>query len=125
MKYLMLFLVTIAGFAQTNVEENSFFSSQEVYPEYPGGDQKLIEYLYSNFNLPDIDKELITNKMATISFVIDEEGCIGEIKIRRSFGVKSMDNEFIRLVESMPKWKPATSYGKPTRITYNLPFRQT
>lgn len=122
MKYLFLLLLPLVGLAQNNVEENSMFITSEVYPEYPGGEEKLIEYLYSNYNLPDIDEEQILNKMAVISFMIDEEGDICEIKIRRSFGIASMDNEFIRLIEAMPKWKPGTFLGKPTRVTYNLPL---
>lgn len=122
MKYLFLLFLPLIGLAQNNVEENSMFSTPEVYPEYPGGEEKLIEYLYSNYHLPDIDEELIVNKLAVISFMIDEDGDICEIKIRRSFGIASMDNEFIRLIESMPKWKPGTFLGKPTSVTYNLPL---
>lgn len=109
---------------KTNIEEDemTIFVSDPL-PQYPGGEQKMQQYLFSNFSISGIDKEMIPNTRAVINFVVDEEGCINNIKILKSFGIQELDDEFIRVIASMPQWKPAMRYGKAIKVNWNIPLR--
>lgn len=54
------------------------------------------------------------------SFYIEVTGEITKVTVLKGLGF-GCDEEAIRMIESMPKWKPGKSYGKPMRVKYNLP----
>ncbi len=56
-----------------------------------------------------------------VSFVIDEKGNIGNVKLLRGVDL-SLDNEALRVVRSMPRWKPGKQGGKAVKVRYNVPI---
>ena len=55
-------------------------------------------------------------------FIVEKDGSIGNITVVRTSGNESLDNEAIRVIQSMPKWKPGLQRGKPVRVKYTLPI---
>ena len=54
-------------------------------------------------------------------FVVNKDGSIVDVEVVRSSGDPLLDNEAIRVIRSMPKWKPGKQRGKPIRVKYTLP----
>ena len=97
------------------------FTIVERQPKFPGGDKALIEYLSSNIKYPkSAKKDKVTGKVL-ISFVVDKEGNVTEVQVRR--GVREdLDAEAYRVVAAMPRWTPAKMGGKIVAVSYNLPI---
>lgn len=55
-----------------------------------------------------------------ISFVIEKDGSITDVKVKRSVG-GGLDEELVRVIKSMPNWSPARQNGKPVRVQFSLP----
>ena len=85
-------------------------------PEFPGGMTALMKYLTENRRSPLVDTR---RGKVFVSFVIDEEGRATQPKIVKGID-KAFDEETIRLVNEMPRWKPAMKNGKPVASTYCL-----
>ena len=89
-------------------------------PSFPGGFEALQSFLRENTQYPE---EAVKNSIqgkVIVSFVIEEDGSISNIKVAR--GVHpALDEEAVRVVGLMPKWKPAMNNSKPIRTKYNVP----
>ena len=97
------------------------FDVVENMPSYPGGKDAMIAFLSSNMRYPDAAKKNGIHGRVIVSFVVDKDGSITETKVVRSVD-PALDQEALRLVNSMPKWKPGTAEGKPVRVKYSIPF---
>ena len=109
---------------QEQVEEEPIFTIVEDMPTFPGGDAALMKYLGQNIKYPSIAKDAGIQGTVYVTFVVDEKGEVNDVKVLRSIG-GGCDEEAIRVVESMPKWKPGKQRGKPVKVQYNLPIRFT
>lgn len=93
----------------------------DVRPEFPGGDMAMFKYLMENITYPeDAVKDSIQGRV-NVSFVVTANGSIDDIEIRRSIS-PSLDKEAIRVVKSMPKWRPGEKGGKKVSCQYMLPI---
>lgn len=99
----------------------------QTMPAYPGGQKALRAFLSENVKFPEEAKKNGIEGRVIMQFVVDKDGSIGKVKVVRSCGDKSLDNEAIRVIRIMPNWKPGTIRGKNVRTTFRLPvnFRQT
>ncbi|MFD2601784.1 M56 family metallopeptidase [Flavobacterium suzhouense] len=89
-------------------------------PEYPGGMQAFYSQVMKNFQVPEIDHDL-TAKIY-VSFVVEKDGAITDIKILRDPGY-GLGDEAKRVLElDDTKWKPGILNGKPVRASFNLPI---
>jgi hypothetical protein len=96
-------------------------------PEFPGGENALIEFFRNNMVYPE---QAINDKFegrVILTFTITPEGCIGTLRLREI--VRSdIENECIRILKNLPRFKPATTitkaekgwYWKPTTIWYGV-----
>ena len=89
-------------------------------PEFPGGQQVLFDYLSQNIRYPD--KANGAQGRVIVTFVVEQDGSISNVEIAKSAGNKWLDQEGIRLVKSMPKWKPGRLKGKIVRVKYCVPI---
>lgn len=103
-------------------DEPEIFLVVEEEPEFPGGMQALNEYLASNTKYPQIAKENGITGVVYVNFVIDSKGKVGKIKVARSVD-PLLDAEAIRVVQSMPQWKPGKQSGRAVHVSFNLPVR--
>lgn len=90
-------------------------------PEYPGGEEELMTYLSNNIKYPTRAVSSETEGRVVLGFVVDKNGNIDEIKILKGIG-DGCDEEAIRVVNQMPKWKPGKNNGKPVNVYFNLPI---
>ncbi|MBU0765294.1 MAG: energy transducer TonB [Bacteroidetes bacterium] len=102
-------------------EEVLPFAVIEDKPEFPGGDEALMKFLQSETKYPVIARENGIEGRVFVEFVIEKDGSVSDVKIKR--GVDALlDQEAIRVVNSMPKWKPGKQRGKPVRVQYLVPL---
>ncbi len=109
---------------EEEIVEAEIFTVVESMPEFPGGMGKLMNYLASNIKYPPLAKESGIQGRVFINFVVETDGRISKVKILRGIG-GGCDEEAVRVVEAMPKWKPGMQRGKPVRVSYNLPVKFT
>jgi protein TonB len=102
-------------------EEDVVFQVVETMPEFPGGPQALFKYLADNVKYPVIAQENGIQGRVICQFVVNKDGSIVEVVAVRSSGEPSLDKEAIRVINSMPKWKPCKQRGKPVRVKYTVP----
>ena len=102
-------------------EEEVIFVVVETMPEFPGGQQALFKYLSENVKYPVIAQENGIQGRVICQFVVNKDGSIVDVVAVRSSGEPSLDKEAIRVIKSMPKWKPGKQRGKPVRVKYTVP----
>lgn len=104
-------------------EDNTIYSVPEIFPEFPGGMQAMMLYLSENVKYPTAAAENGIQGKATCSFVVNKDGSVSDVEVVRSAGDPSLDKEAIRVIKSMPKWKPGTIKGKPVRVKLSAPVK--
>ena len=105
---------------EEDVQEQEIFQIVEEMPAYPGGDQKLMEYVAKNIKYPQIARETGIQGRVFVGFVVEPDGSVSNVKVLRGIG-GGCDEEAMRVVKSMPKWKPGKQRGKAVRVSYTLP----
>lgn len=105
---------------EEEVVEEEIFLVVEEQPSFPGGEDKMFEYLYSNIKYPQVAKENNITGRVFLTFVVEKDGSIANAKILRDIG-GGCGQEALRVVKSMPKWSPGKQRGKPVRVQFNLP----
>ena len=103
------------------VDNDSIYQIVEVMPEFPGGTEKMMDYLSKNIKYPEAAKEKGISGRVFLSFVIEKDGAVSNVKVAKGIG-KECDDEALRVVKAMPKWKPGLQKGKPVRVNYMLPI---
>lgn len=101
--------------------DGDVFLSVEENPEFPGGPAKLLEYIQKNLEYPEAARENEIQGRVFVGFIVEEDGSVSNVKILRGIGY-GCDEEAIRLVYSLPKFKPGKQRGKPIRVAYTLPI---
>jgi len=102
-------------------EDNVVFVIVENKPEFPGGDAALMKYIADNIKYPVIAQENGIQGRVICQFVVNKDGSIVDINVVRSVD-PSLDKEAIRVIKSMPKWKPGKQRGKAVRVKFTLPI---
>ena len=105
-----------------SLDDNAVFMVVEKMPEFPGGQQALFNYLSEHVKYPKDAQEQAIEGRVICQFIVEKDGSIGNITVVRTSGNESLDNEAIRVIQSMPKWKPGLQRGKPVRVKYTLPI---
>jgi protein TonB len=102
-----------------DADAGKIFTVVEEMPSFPGGEEKLFEYL-SKIKYPSIARENGISGRVYVTFVVDKDGKIKDAKILRGIG-GGCDEEAMRVVKSMPDWKPGRQNGRNVSVQYNLP----
>ena len=92
----------------------------EVPPEFPKGIPALMKFLSENVKYPKDAQDAKKEGRVIAQFVVTTDGSVADVKIVRGV-YPSLDEEAIRVIKSMPKWKPGTQDGKPINVRYTLP----
>jgi len=106
-------------------EEPEIFTIVEEMPEFPGGQAALFKFLAENTKYPAMARENGIEGTVFVGFVVMEDGTISNVQIKRGLpgGGAGCDEEAIRVVKTMPKWKAGKQRGKAVRVAYTLPFK--
>ncbi|MCE1199370.1 MAG: TonB family protein, partial [Marinilabiliales bacterium] len=120
--------VVVVGYGPSDkAEKKSATDPKEVFvvveemPEYPGGQNALIDYLVKNLKYPEEAKKAGITGKVFVTFVVNAEGKVENAKIARSAS-PSLDAEALRLVGQMPDWKPGKQRGVAVSVAYTLPI---
>ena len=96
------------------------YDAVEVMPEFPGGSAELLKYLSTHIKYPTMSQEMGSQGRVIVQFVVDKDGSITSPTVVR--GVDAyLDKEAIRVISSMPKWRPGVQNGKKVRVKYTVP----
>ncbi len=94
----------------------------EKMPEFPGGADAMNRWLAKNIKYPLLAQENNIQGRVICQFVVNTDGKIVNVEVVR--GVEaSLDAEAVRVIKSMPAWKPGKQGGKNVRVKYTLPIR--
>ena len=88
------------------------------------GDLGLMKYIQENIKYPPIAKEYNITGKVYISFIVDKSGSVTNVKVVRGVD-KNLDAEAVRVVKSLPKYKPGKQRGKPVRVMFTVPINFT
>ncbi|MEN9339966.1 MAG: hypothetical protein RIQ62_1278, partial [Bacteroidota bacterium] len=99
------------------VTEEPVFEFCEQVPEYSGGESALMQFLSKNIQYPaQVREQNIAGKVIA-QFIVEVDGSISHIQILRGLGF-GCDEEVIRVLQLMPKWKSGKQNGRPIRAMY-------
>ena len=101
-------------------DEGKIFTVVEEMPSFPGGEEELFRYLSKGIKYPAIARENNITGRVYVTFVVDKDGKIKEAKVLRGIG-GGCDEEALRVVRTMPDWKPGRQNGRNVQVQYNLP----
>ena len=102
--------------------DDDIFQIVEDVPTFPFGD--VSKWIAKNVKYPQIAAENNIQGKVFMNFVIEKDGSITDVKVLRGVD-PALDKEAIRVIKSMPKWKPGKQRGKPVRVSFNLPITFT
>lgn len=132
-RFLLFILITItftrASFTKQilhrECSNNEYAAlSEEIMPVFPGGEEALIKYLKENVVYPKLAYNNKIEGRVEVDFIIERDGSISNVKIRRPLGY-GCDEEAMRVIRNMPRWKPGMQDGKPVRVSYMIPLKFT
>ncbi len=98
-------------------EPEHVFTAVEEMPVFNGN---LIEWLSENVRYPETAVENNIQGRVIVQFVVEKDGHISNVTVARGVD-KDLDLEAVRVVKTMPRWKPGKNGGKPVRCQYVLP----
>ena len=102
-------------------DPNQIFTAVEKQPQFPGGEAGFNKYLSKNLRYPAIARENNVQGRVVLTFVVERDGSLTDIKVLRPLG-SGTDEEAIRALKSSPKWSPGIQNGRPVRVQYSIPI---
>ena len=100
---------------------DSIYQIVDEMPQYPGGEAAMMKFVSENVKYPQEAKDKDIAGRVFVSFVVEKDGSVSTVKVMRGIG-GGCDEEAVRVVKAMPKWKPGIKDGKPVRVSYMMPF---
>ncbi len=112
------------GPKQSDVTEDGILDIAfvEVTPEFPGGLQKFYDYFGKNYKYPAMARQQGVSGRIALSFVVEKDGRLTDIKILRDLGYGTGE-EAVRVLKGSPPWKPGIQNGRPVRVAYTMPIK--
>jgi protein TonB len=104
-------------------EEIPFVVVEEM-PMFPGGDAELLKYIGANTVYPDIAKENNIQGRVIVRFCVTAKGGVSQVSILKGVDPE-LDKEAIRVVNTLPAFKPGKQGGKPVPVWYMVPITFT
>ena len=82
----------------------------------------MLQYIGKKIKYPAMAQRENIQGLVVVTFVVAQNGDIKDAEVVKGLGY-GMDEEAIRVVSSMPRWKPGKQNGKPVPVRYTLPIR--
>lgn len=102
------------------VAKEEVFMVAEQMPEFPGGMKELLKFLQDNLKYPENAMKNNVQGRVIVQFVVEKDGTLTEFKVARSVD-PDLDAEALRVLQTMPKWKPGMQRGKIVRVKFTVP----
>jgi len=98
----------------------------EEYAEFPGGKKAMMDFLNKNIKYPQVAIEQGIQGRCYLRFVVSTEGKISDVRVLRGVpDCPECDREAIRVIKSMPKWKPGKNNGRGVNSYFDMPVSFT
>lgn len=107
-----------------NIQDDDIFTIVDKMPEYPGGEEALLQYLSDNIEYPVLASEQDIQGTVYVSFLIRPNGSVDKVKVIKGIG-GGCDEEAVRVVKGMPKWTPGYEKGVAVKVEHRLPINFT
>lgn len=136
MKYILtiffLFFIALL-FAQSNnskiecktqfdsISNRTIYSIVDKLPEFPGGIDTMKKYISTNIKWPNDGQDDFQGTVY-VSVIVETDGTLSNITILKGIYDLS-DNEALRIIENMPKWKPGKCNGQIVPVKYCIPIK--
>lgn len=135
MRYALLLpiiggLISISALQQSEVKkpveqlEKVAIENDTVYGSFPGGNEKMSQFINDHFKYPESAYEKPLNSTIYAQFTINKDGYLSNFKILRGLS-DALNQAAINAIKAMPKWKPSSYNGKPIATNFVLPIRIT
>jgi len=115
-------------FRNTIIEEegwdDEYFMVAETMPKFPGGDLGLMNYIQKNLKYPPIAKEYGIAGKVYVSYIVEKDGSVTNVEVVRGVD-KNLDAEAVRVISSLPKYKPGRNRGVRVRVSFTIPINFT
>ncbi len=111
---------TLAPFP-TEAPADGIYTVTQEQPEFPGGIPALTAYLSRNLVYPVKAQEAGIQGKVIVRFIVDNEGRLSDAKVMKGIG-GGCDEEALRVIRNMPKWKPAKQNGRSVKVYYSQPI---
>ena len=102
-------------------KSDSVYMVVDELPTFPGGDEKCMHYIAQNLHYPAEMRLQGKSGKLFVSFVVTKKGKVTDVHVVKSPD-EGFNEEVVRVIESMPKWKPARVKGKKVACRMNLPI---
>ena len=96
----------------------------DVFPEFPGGMSAWSKYIQRNLRYPGIAQEEGIQGKVFLSFVVEKDGTITDVKVLSGIGY-GCDDEAVRVIKKSPHWKAGMQNNLPVRVKYTMPISYT
>lgn len=106
------------GYGDEDTGEQDYFDLVEDMPQFP---TNLNKWLSKNIRYPAIAQENGITGRVIVRFIVDKDGSVTDVTIARGVD-PSLDKEALRVIKSMPKWKPGKQRNKPVRVRFTIPI---
>ena len=105
--------------ADSTAKEEVFMVAEQM-PEFPGGMKEMLKFLQENVKYPENAMKNNVQGRVIVQFVIEKDGTPTEFKVLRSVD-PDLDAEALRVLQTMPKWKPGMQRGVVVRVKFTVP----
>lgn len=103
-----------------SVGGDEIFVVVEDQPKFPGGNEAMMQFLGENIRYPKEAAEKKIQGRVICNFVVMKDGSIDSVNVVR--GVDPLlDEEAVRVLQSMPKWEPGKQRGQAVNVRFTLP----
>ena len=102
------------------VDEDRVYDVVDQMPQFPGGFEKLKEFIEKNRRYPKSLQDRGIQGRVVVTFVVEKTGKISHAKVVRGVD-PALDKEALRVVRKMPRWIPGKLYGKNVDVNYTMP----
>ena len=112
--------VPVIALPQDNPQQEAAVQTCEELPQFPGGMGECMKFLGKAIKYPD---EAVAKKIegrVIVQMIIEKDGSVSNVKVARSVH-PLLDQEAVRVIQSMPKWTPGKHKGKTVRVQYTIP----
>ena len=105
----------------TTKTQPGIFAAVENEPVFPGGIPAFYKYITTSLKYPQVARILGLTGKVYISFVIDKDGSVTDVRPVRCMGA-GCESEAVRVVSMSPKWSPGIQKGRKVRVQYTMPI---
>ena len=114
---LLLFCLTAYNLSAQDAKEKVVYDMVDQMPQFPGGQAAMMKYIAENTKWTE---QMDCQGRVIVQFVVNADGKISDAKVKRGV-CPSIDQEAIRVVESMPTWEPGKLKGEAVNVRYTVP----